>query len=193
MDQSWWGAMTPIEHIYWIIAVVASTVLAVQLIIACFSGFDIHMGSDLGGHDANVGHHDIGEPHFQLLTVRSVVAFFAIFGWSGLAFYHQGLSVPTVILLSCFCGFLMMVATAGCFFGLSKLQGEGTLNLNLAKGLKATVYLRIPPLGVGQIKVSLQGRLIEMEALNTKSEEIPTGAIVVIKEVSNSKAIVERA
>jgi hypothetical protein len=193
----YFSSLAPIEQIYWIIAVAASSVLAVQLIIACFSGFEIHLGSlgsDLGGHDTDIGHHDVGMPHFQLLTIRNIVAFFTLFGWSGLAFYHQNMGPSLVIFLSFICGVLMMFATAGCFYGLSKLQSEGTLDFNHAKGLEGSVYLRIPPVGFGQgqIKVSLQGRLVEMEAFNTGVSEIPTGATVLIKEVSNLKAIVER-
>jgi hypothetical protein len=191
--------MSPVEHVYWIIAIAASTLLAVQLIIACASGFEFHMGSmgsDLGSHGGDAGHHgDMGMPHFQLLTIRNVVAFFSLFGWTGLAFFHQGLPLWAVVLLSCLCGFVMMVLTAAIFYSLYKLQGDGNVNYDSAKGLKATVYLKVPPVGqgMGQVRVVLQGKIIEMEAVSTSTEEIPTGSNVLIKEVSSSKAIVERA
>jgi hypothetical protein len=145
MDQSWWGAMSSVEHVYWIIAIAASTILAVQLIIACISGLEFHIGSDLGSHD--VGHHDIDMPHFQLLTVRNIVAFFALFGWSGLAFYHGGFHIGVVILLSFICGFIMMVITALIFLALSKMQSSGNLDYAAAKGLKAVAYLRFQSWG----------------------------------------------
>jgi membrane protein implicated in regulation of membrane protease activity len=197
MNPSWWGSLTPIEHVYWIISIAASTVLAIQLIIACVSGFEFHMGSmgsDLGSHGGD-GSHDMGMPHFQLLTIRNLVAFFSLFGWSGLAFYHQGLPLWVVILLSTFCGFIMMVITAALFYGMYKMQSSGNVSYENAKGLKASVYIRIPPVGqgVGQIRVILQGKIVEMDADTTSSEEIPTGSSVFIKEVSSSKATVERA
>ena len=191
----WWSSLSPIEHVYWIMAIAASTVLAVQLIIACSAGLDFHMGSDLGSGDHDVGTHDFGVPHFQLMTIRNVVAFFALFGWSGLACYSHHMPVWLVILLSFICGLVMMVVTGLLFFGLSKLQSSGNINYSQAKGLNATVYLRIPAAqtgATGQIKVILQGKTVEMEAFSTSSE-IPTGANVTIKEVTNSKAIVERA
>lgn len=200
MNPSWWGSMSPVEHVYWVIAVASSTLLAIQLIIACASGFEFHMGSmgsDLGSHGGDAGHHhgDMGMPHFQLLTIRNVVAFFSLFGWTGLAFNHHGLPLWAVILLSCLCGFVMMVLTAAIFYSLYKLQSDGNINYDSAKGLKATVYLKIPPVGqgMGQVRVVLQGKIIEMEAISTSTEEIPTGSNVLIKEVSSSKAIVERA
>jgi hypothetical protein len=154
------------------------------------------MGSDLGGHGGDAGHHgDIEMPHFQLLTIRNVVAFFSLFGWTGLAFYHHGWPLWLVLILSSFCGFAMMVVTAGIFYGLYKLQSNGNVNYDSAKGLKAIVYLKIPPVGQGQgqIRVVLQGKITEMDAYSTDSLEIPIGANVLIKEVSSSKAIVERA
>lgn len=197
MNSGWWGSMSPVEHVYWIIAVAASTVLVIQLIIACVSGFEFHIGSDLGAHGGDAGHHGHGDvdPHFQLLTIRNVVAFFALFGWTGLAFFHQGLPLWAVLLFSSLCGFAMMILTASIFYGLYKLQSDGTVTYSSAKGLKGTVYLKIPPVGqgAGQIHVILQGKTVEMEAVTTEPNEIPTGANVLIKEVSSSQAIVERA
>lgn len=199
MNPSWWGSLSPIEHVYWIISVAATTILAIQLVIACASGFEFHMGSmgsDLGGHSGDVGHdHDMGMPHFQLLTIRNVVAFFSLFGWTGLAFNHMGLPLGLTIFLSFICGLIMMVATAAIFYSLYKLQSDGNVDYNSAKGLKASVYLRIPPVGqgAGQIRVILQGKITEMDAISTETTEIPTGANVLIKDVANSKAIVERS
>jgi hypothetical protein len=194
MNQIWWGSLSPIEHIYWIIAIAATTILAVQLIIVCFSGLDFHIGSDLSHGDVTSPGHDISMPHFQMLTIRNIVAFFALFGWSGLAFYHHHLPLWSVILLSFSCGFAMMMITAAIFWGLSKMQSSGNVDYNSAKGLQATVYLKIPPSGAGsgQIKVSLQGKFVEMEALATGVNEIPTGSSVIIKEITDSKALVER-
>lgn len=200
MNPGWWGSLSPVEHVYWIIAIAASTVLAIQLIIACATGLDFHIGSigsDLGSHGGDAGHHHGGDmdPHFQLLTIRNVVAFFALFGWTGLAFFRQGLPLWAVILLSSLCGFAMMVLTAGIFYGLYKLQSDGTVKYGAAKGLKGIVYLRIPPVGAGcgQIRVVLQGKVIEMEALSSEPVEIPTGATILITEITNSsRALVER-
>lgn len=201
MSPLWWSHLSSVEHVYWIIAVAATTVLAIQLVIACISGAEMgfhvgSMGSDLGSHGGDAGHgHDLAEPHFQLLTIRTVVSFFAIFGWSGLAFYHQGLSTLMVTILSFSCGLVMMVITAAAFYGLSRLQCSGNVDYSAAKGQKAQVYLRIPPVGTGfgQVKLALQGSMVYMDAYSTESKEIPTGDFVTIKEVSSSKAVVERA
>ena len=50
MEASWWGQMTSLEHVYWIIAIAASVILLIQLVLAFVSGLDLHVGSDLGAH-----------------------------------------------------------------------------------------------------------------------------------------------
>lgn len=185
-----WLSFSAVEKIYFVIALVSSIVLGVQLIIACVSGMEFHLGSDLGADH----HGDFGTPHFQLLTIRNCVAFFVVFGWSGLAFSQAHVPLLGTMFLSFVCGFIMMCVTAAVFLFLTKLQSSGTLDCSQAKGLLATVYLTVPPVnrGKGIIKVTLQGRIVEMEAFSTSDFEIPTGSSVVIKDVTNSKAIVER-
>jgi hypothetical protein len=190
MDNTWWAAMSSLEHVYWIIAVAASVMLAVQLALAFVSGLEFHMGSDLAAH------HDGGfdAPHFQLLTIRNVVAFFAVFGWSGLALYHAGVSHALTIFISFSCGLAMMFIMAAMFWGLSKLQSSGTIDVNGAKGEIAETYLTIPPLrkGTGKIEVILQGKKVEMDALTDDPEKIATGSAVKIIAILNNQAIVER-
>jgi membrane protein implicated in regulation of membrane protease activity len=189
MNPSWWGQMTSVEHVYWIIAIAGSIFLLIQLVLAFVSGIDFHIGSDLGAHGG-----DFGFPHFQLLTLRNIVAFFAVFGWVGLAMFHAGASITLTIIVSFFCGLLVMVIMSAMFFGLSHLQSSGNIDVSLAKGQQANVYLTIPPtrkIG-GKIEVTLQGKIIEMNAITDNTEPIPTGTIVMITDILNNQALVER-
>lgn len=184
MVTSIWVDFSLIEKIYYGIAVISSFILILQLVIAFISGIDMHPGTDL----------DIGVPHFQLLTIRNFVAFFVLFGWSGLAFIQLDFPLLATLGLSFLCGFIMMCVTAGLFLLSIKLQSDGTLDYSQAKGLTGTVYLSIPPYrqGKGKITVTLQNRMIEMDALNISNLEILTGTPVRITDVINSNAVVER-
>ena len=190
MDNSWWGTLTPLEHVYWVIAIASSVVLAIQLVLALVSGLDFHMGGDLAAHHAG----DIDLPHFQLMTIRNVVAFFAVFSWVGLALNHAGVSTVLTVLISFVAGLVMMAIMASMFLGLSKLQASGTLDVTLARGLPAETYLTIPPArkGIGKIEVVLQGKKVEMDALTGDSAQIVTGTAVKIIGIENNQAIVER-
>ena len=145
-------------------------------------GTSVEHGSDVGGH-------------FQLLTVRNIVGFFAIFGWTGLAFDHQHLPVVAVLSLSFFCGLVMMFIMASIFLALSKLQSSGTIDITSTIGQVATVYLPIPGgrSGSGEATLTIQGRKMELEAITNDPEKIATGVTVKVKEIINNKILVERA
>jgi hypothetical protein len=195
MDYSWWGQMTSLEHVYWIIAVAASVVLLIQLALAFVSGMDFHIGSDLGTHGGgDSSSSDFTLPHFQLLTIRNVVAFFAVFGWVGIAMIHANASTSLTIFVSFVCGLAMMFIMSAMFLGLSRLQTSGNLDVSLAKGLQAKVYLTIPSKrsGEGKIEVVIQGKIVEMDAMTDNAEQIPTGTLVNIKDILNNQALVER-
>jgi hypothetical protein len=190
MDHSWWGTLTPLEHVYWIIAIASSVVLAIQLVLASVSGLDFHMGSDLAAHHGG----DVDVPHFQLMTIRNIVAFFAVFSWVGLALHHAGCSNVITIGVSFVSGLAMMVLLALMFLGLSKLQTSGTLDVKKAKGQPAETYLTIPPArkSTGKIEVVIQGKKVEMDAVTDDPVSIATGTSVKIIDVVNNQAIVER-
>jgi hypothetical protein len=190
--------MATFERIYWIISVIATVFLVIQLVLVFISGLDfhLHLGSDLGAHGGAGGGHegDFGVSHFTLLTLRNLVAFFALFGWSGIALYHKNIPVPWTILLSFLCGLLMMSLSAALFFLLSKLQTSGNIDLESARGLVASVYLTIPGQrqGTGKINVKLQDKIVEMDAVTDEQDKIPTGSSIVIRKVINNQAFVER-
>jgi hypothetical protein len=195
MEYSWWGRMTSLEHVYWIIAIAASVFLMIQLVLAFISGMDFHIGSDLGEHGGlDSSSSDFNFPHFQLLTIRNVVAFFTVFGWVGLAMIHADASTALTIIISLVCGLTMMFIMSAMFLGLSRLQTSGNLDVSLAKGLQAKVYLTIPPKrkGEGKIEVVIQGKIVEMNAMTDNAEQIPTGTFVNIKDILNNQALVER-
>lgn len=194
MEYSWWGQMSSLEHVYWIMAVAASVVLLIQLVLAFVSGIDFHMGSDLGSNGGGDSSSDFNLPHFQLLTIRNVVAFFAVFGWVGLAMIHANASTALSIVISFICGLAMMFIMSAMFLGLSRLQISGNLDVSLAKGLQAKVYLTIPKkrIGEGKIEVVIQGKIVEMDAMTDDDEQIPTGTLVKIKDILNNQALVER-
>jgi hypothetical protein len=175
-------------------AVVSSTVLAIQLIMAMATGLDFHDGSSLGHGGTDAHHGDMGVPHFQLLTVRNVVGFFAVMSWSGLTLNSYHAPIIVTILVSMLLGGVMMVIMAGLFFALSRLEVSGNIDMKSVIGQMATVYIPIPKnrTGPGAITVNAQGRKTQFEAVTDDSEIIPTNAIVRIIDINNNQAIIER-
>ena len=160
------------------------------MVLAFVSGLELHGGGDLADHSFG----DADLPHFQLLTVRNVVAFFAVFSWVGIAMIHAKASLALTIAVSFACGLSVMGIMAAMFLGLWKLQGSGNVDLGGAKGASASVYLTVPASrsGIGKINAVVQGKHMEIDAVTDSAEPIPTGAVVKVRDVQNNQAIVER-
>ena len=190
MDASWWGQMSSLEHVYWVIATASSVLLLIQLVLAFVSGREFASGGDMVAHHSG----DISLPHFQLLTIRNVVAFLVVFGWTGLAMINANASLPLTIIVSFVAGLVIMLVMAAMLLGLSRLQSSGNVDVSSAKGEQARVYLTVPAVrqGTGKLEVVVQGKKIDMDAVSDDPEPILTGTFVKIKDVINNQAIVER-
>lgn len=174
--------MEILEKIYWGFAIPFSAVFLIQLIVTLIGAGgdgDIDSTGDADfdvDSDAGIG--------FQFITLRNFIAFFTIFGWTGIACLDAGLGTGMSIFLSIVAGMLMMLLMATLFFLIGRLTESGTTKLDSAVGKTATVYLRIPAKkqGVGKIQVNIQG-LKTLDALTDNDEDIKSGSLVKIISV----------
>jgi hypothetical protein len=128
---------------------------------------------------------------FQFLSLKNIVAFFAVFGWSGIGFINAGLDSWLVILLAFICGFLMMVLMATLFYFMSKLAESGTLNMKNAVGKLGEVYLVIPGSrgGMGKVQLNVQGSLRTLDAITDDAENILTSSIIEVLSVIDDQIL----
>ncbi|MGV8134381.1 MAG: hypothetical protein AB2L20_04135 [Mangrovibacterium sp.] len=176
-----WQDLSLLEQIYWLVAI-PSTLIFIVLLIMTIVGADV--GGDVETNvDANLADGDVIS--FQFLSLKNIVGFFTMFGWSGLGFYHADLAVWLVIMLSVLCGFLMMVAMAALFYFMSKLAEDGTLKMNNAVGHPGEVYLTIPAKrgGLGKVQLTVQGALQTLDAVTDDPEPISTSSIIEVIDV----------
>lgn len=146
-------------------------------------------------HDGEMEIHSGGEHPSQALhifTLRGVVAFLTLFGWSGLWFSQLGLPGFLAVFLAVPVGFAGMVAIALMVREALKLQYDGTLNPRNALGRPGEVYLAIPPArsGQGKVTVLVQEQLREFEAVTDSVDPIPTGAPVVVTGLAGDALVV---
>jgi len=186
--SEWWPTLGALEKVYWIIAIPFSVIFILQTIMTLFMGdvTDVDSGGDV---DASIdGDHGLD---FQFLSLKNLVAFFTIFGWSGIACINAGVSVPLTIFISLAAGLLMMVIMASLMYFMYKLTDDGSLKLINAKGKIGTVYLTIPAKrsGMGKVQISVQG-LRTLDAMTDHSEEIKTGAIIEVTEIFNNEILI---
>lgn len=209
----WWNAMTIIQQVFVCIAAPATIILVIQSVMLLFGfGFD---HADAGGLDADVdadaemdvdmdaqdgfhgdlrhGEADSGEdmdPGLRLFTVRGLVAFFAVGGWTGLVlskYLNAGLAVGLAFLA----GAAALVGIALLFKYAFRLQDKGNLDVENALGKTGKVYIPVPACekGQGKITIMLQERLVELDAVTKAQQQIPTGTPVRVSAVIDGQTV----
>jgi len=179
--------MSTLLQTYWIIALVGSVIFVIIFIMTFIGGdMDGDMEADLSELDA-----DDGGVGFQFFTFKNVIAFFTIFGWTGVTCLNSGYSNTTTLITSSIAGLVMMVLTSLLFFWMHSLAESGTLKIKNAIGSVGEVYL---PIGaerskVGKISIKVQGSLRELEALTDSEEELKTGTVIKVLEIISAELL----
>lgn len=184
--SSWWQALTSFEKIFWGIALLFSALFVIQLILSFITGDG---DSSLGDADEYISG-DEGTGH-QFFTIKNMIAFFTIFGWTGIAGIKGGLSNAVTIIIAVAAGSVVVLMMAFLFKSMSKLKQSGTLQLKNAVGLIGETYLFIPAKrgGFGKVHVKVQGSLHELQAITDDEEQIATGKLVKITAVVNDAVL----
>jgi hypothetical protein len=201
--------------VYLITAVVGCTLLGLQVALMLFglahdsdvghdgsidhdasAGADHEAGVDAdheagGGHDAHAddqsGH---GNVFFQLLSLKALCAFCALFGLTGLALRNASILPGVRMAAAGGAGVASFLLVGWIMRSLGKLTASGTLVVRNAIGCTGSVYLRIPAKGAapGKVTVQVQGRSMELLAV-TDGDAIPTGAQVLVSDVVGEETL----
>lgn len=159
-------------------ALLGGSVLVIQLVLGA-----IGVGEDADGH-----HHIGGDGlhgGLDLLSVRALAAATAAFGVGGMIAVRAGFGVVGGVLLGAVLGLGAAYAVAWAMRTMLRLESDGTLRIENAIGSSAQVYLSIPAAkqGAGKVHLTVQGRIVELAAVTSHGEPLPTGASVVVIDV----------
>ncbi len=187
---NWYNELDPALRIYWGIAIFASGVFLIQMVLT-FIGLgdadgadaDVDFGAD---GDASGDTLDTGGA-IQLFTVRNVINFLLGVGWGGVCFWSSIQSPLLLCLVALLTGCIFVALFIVLFKQFMKLSHDGSFHIEECVGQVADVYLRIPAhrSGEGKIQFSFQGSVQELAAL-TDGELIPSGAKVRVLQVIGS-------
>jgi len=170
---------------YFIMAAVGTILFLLRLVIGLFGG-------DAGDFDADV---DAGtDASFTLFSLLSVMAFVMGTGWMGLACRIDfGLSRPLSALLSVGFGLFMMFLASGLMAMTRKLNRHVEIDPRTAIGSTARAYIKIPAkgMGLGQIQVSVSGRLKTVAAVSTGKAIAAFADVKVVEARDDGTLIVE--
>lgn len=189
----WWNDLGIVRQIFYFFAVPATAILLIQSILSLIGLADFDADVDMPT-DAGDGLGDGFFGDFQFFTIRGLVAFFSVFGWTGAALTDT-LNLFFVALIAFGAGALAMFAIGYLFYAMSKLQANGNIRYDNCMGKTGEVYLTIPPANQGRGKVTLtvQERLIEVAAITEASIPIKTGEQVrVIRVLDDHTVVVEK-
>lgn len=207
-----WFTQDPVMALLYILAIPATVILLLQTILLLFGGGD-NADSDLDSDTSGLGDadgdidadadtdvdvdHDGGlqtDSGLRLFTVRGLVAFFAVGGWSGIAAIQLGASHLLALIIALVMGIAALFVVALFFKLVLKLQYNGTLRLSNAVGQTGEVYLTVPAnaQGSGKVNVIVQEQLIEASAVSYGDRPLRFGEKVkVTGKVGEDTLVVE--
>jgi membrane protein implicated in regulation of membrane protease activity len=155
---------------------------------------DLGVDAEFGSADTTVesGNHSAAW-FFNVLTLRSLVAALAIFGFAGLAADAAEMRPISQWVIAIASGVAALYAVAWLLGSMRKLGADGTLRIRKAVGGTATVYVPIAPRQSrpGKVQMKLQDRLVELEAVTSGDERLETGRRVRVIGLVGSRLHVE--
>ena len=190
LNAGWLSTLSVTEHVFFWIAIAASALLVVQIVLMLFSfaGFD----GDIGDGDLDADFDADGSlPFFSL---KAITAFFSVGGWCGFATATYVDNVWLPVLVSVLTGAVALVGVGFAMRGISKLQCSGNLVKEKLTGAVATVYVSVPPArqGRGKVTLNVQGRFTELDAVTDEEERLNCDEQVEILSYEEDFAVVKR-
>lgn len=181
------------DTLFILCAIFGGTIFIAQTLLGLAGGEGEH---DLLDHDLAAGEMDAGADvevddlsggrhgstwFFDVLSFRTIVIGLTFFGLIGKSVSASGFEDPQPLIAAIFGGLGAMYGVYFLMQALSKLNADGTQRIELAVGVEGVVYLAIPAgnAGAGKIHITLQNRLVELEAV-TAGERLPTGSQIVV-------------
>ncbi|MCO5241065.1 MAG: hypothetical protein M9904_13525 [Chitinophagaceae bacterium] len=187
--STWWQSIVLFEQIFWVIALLFSLLFLIQTLLSFAAG---DADTAVGDSDSYIDHDEgIG---YQFFTIKNLIAFFTMFGWTGIACIRGGLGAPATVLFAVLAGAVVVAIMIMLLRVMGRLKQSGTMDIMEAVNKTGTVYLFIPAVrgGTGKVHVQVQGAVRELPAITDEAKDIPTGSIVTITGVINESVLLVR-
>jgi len=184
----WWVELDNASKVFWSISIVFSILFFIQFVMSLL-GLDFLGESDTDAGETETGYSMDGD--FALLSVRSIIAFFTFFGWTGVMLLSKGSGVFTATFFALLAGFAAMLLVAYLFYIFHKLSRNEKVDMYQVLFTTAEVYLTIPERrkGKGKVHVRIGNAYRELDAV-TEGEVISTGQKVKVVEILDNNILV---
>lgn len=188
----WFSGLDGTLKMFWISALVGTLVFVIQFILTFIGVDSADTDFDFGGGAGDTM--DIGGA-LSLFSVRNIVNFFMGFGWGGVCLAKYIHNTLLLVLAAFVIGVIFVIMFFLLVKQIMKLESNGTVDMNDCVGKICDVYLRIPAErnGKGKVQLSINGTVMEFDAITDEKELIPTGQRVkVLESLGNSTLLVAR-
>ncbi len=190
----WWIALSGPHQAFWGISIVFSILFVIQFVFSLI-GLDADMDGDIEvSTDIDTDPGFGMDTDFTIFSVRSIIAFFTFFGWTGVLILNAGRDVYTAIGYSFLSGTLAMFVVGYLLYMFSKLSEDGNIEIDNAIFNTGKVYLTIPAgeSGQGKIHITIDNSYREINAVTKNLEALPTGSTIrVIDVIDDNLLLVE--
>ena len=197
---SWWNNLGLIGKVMAMAAIPMTVVMILQFILMIIGvGFDSETDGEI---DEVVDSYSETTPQeaassdsvsvFRIFTIRGIVAFFALGGWTGLAALYAGVHPFWAVQLALFVGVCALLLAAVVIRLALRMQTSGNINLKNAISQTADVYIRIPSSrsDKGKVTMLLQERFVELDAVTDYNEDIAPDSKVEVVAVTDDDCLV---
>lgn len=187
--------MALVDQFFLLIALLGTIIFIIRTALM-FSGFADIEGEGIDNLDVDTADSvdsadDSSDDGFSFLSLQSITSFLMIFGWSGfMVSYEMQLPLIVALLAGFVSGSITVLILKKIFLAFMKLKSSGNVRAHTATGKGASVYLRIPAEGSGQIEVEVDGRLKIYDAVSADKKEISTGEKVTVVWVQEDDTMV---
>ncbi|MDQ2085200.1 hypothetical protein RBH29_01960 [Herbivorax sp. ANBcel31] len=177
----WWGSMPGFEKLFWLFAVPFTVIFIFQQIMM-FLGVGDDTSDMVSDADTLESSDDSTlRSVFKVLSIKNVITFFTIFGWSGITIHNAGVGKIITVIASIVIAFIITIIVSMLFYSILRLTESGNLELKDAVGHIGKVYVPIPAdeSGIGKVHLTFNGAFREIDAV-TPGEALPTGTEVLV-------------
>ncbi len=184
-----------ISNAYFFIAIGASAFFILQSIFTFIGiGDNFELDGDFDAEvDLDVDIADGINMTMHLFTIRGIISFFMVFGWTGFILTDSGeLGSFVIFIIALATGTLMLFLIALVYYFFEKISQEGNIDIREAIGKQGSVYIPIPNRndGIGKIQIILGESLKTLDAI-AKDKAITTGSQVKVVGIINEMLEVE--
>ena len=201
--SEWWQGLGLVGQVMACAAIPMTVVMLLQLVLMIIgigfgensdSDFDNESADPNSDNPANEAGNNSSSVIGKVITIRGIVAFFALGGWAGLAALSGGIAVLWSIQIALLSGVAALLLASFIIQFAIRMQDSGNINLKNALSRIAEVYITVPPsrTNIGKVTMLLQERLVELDAVTDIDTEIRPHTKVEVVSVADEGCLVVR-